>query len=240
MGYAEDMGVSKEEAEQVFKQYFSAMPKFKDMINTAQAELERDGYVVIPGSGAHRNLREIWSKDYASKQKALRQALNTKIQGGSGYLSRTALILMQDAFDKLNIDAKLVVTVHDSFVASCKKEDARKVSTIMQHIMENLPLPMFNTTIDGNPAVFHLEAEPTLTTNYNFELDFTDDLEDFDTIHGYYEYYRTLQVYDDELEQGIISKEEHEDLSKMWERDNYEYLKHHDSINPIQEGHWLA
>lgn len=227
MGYAEDMGVSVQEAEEVFSQYFKALPKFKSMIEQAHAELERDGYIKIPGSGGHRNIKEIWSRDYGSKQQALRQALNTKIQGGSGHLSRTALILIQETFDKYKIDAKLVVTVHDSFVVSCKKEDARKVSDLMQYIMENLPLPMFDVVIDGVQQKFKLEAEPTVTTNYNFELFMTDDFEEFSSIDSYYYYYRTLQIYDDELEQGIISEDEHKRLSDIWERDNYGFLKTH-------------
>jgi len=32
-GYAEDMGVSVQEAEETFKTYFKAMPKFKQIID---------------------------------------------------------------------------------------------------------------------------------------------------------------------------------------------------------------
>lgn len=231
-GLADDLGMTEEEAQGVFDKYFEAMPKFKNMIDEAQAELDRQGYIEIPSSGGRRNIKDVWSKDFGVKQGAYRKALNTKIQGGSAHISRTALILIQDAFDNLGLDAKLVVTVHDSFVASCKKEHARTVSNVMQYIMENLPLDFFNTTIDGKQTVFHLEAEPTISTNYNNELDMTDDYEEFDSIFGYYEYYRTIQIYDEELEQKIITEEEHDDLIKMWHDTYYEYLKHHDSVNP--------
>lgn len=66
-----------------------------------------------------------------------REALNTPIQGTAGEVCELALIELDEIFEKKpELQAHMVLTVHDSILTEVKKENAMKVAKIMKKVME--------------------------------------------------------------------------------------------------------
>ncbi len=209
----EDMStrpMTEAEGQDLVKKYFSAFPSFKRIIEEAHEELRQDGYVEVP-SGFQRKLGAINSSNFADQQGALRQALNTKVQGVSAYLTQLALINVNRAFKKLNIDANITVTVHDSIVVSTKRELLPKVIHIMERMMTELNTPFLDVTLNGKKEHFKLALEIDISEQYNDERPYVEDeVVNAKSTAGYFEYYDLVQKLKDRYSYKLITDEEYE------------------------------
>ena len=66
-----------------------------------------------------------------------RVAMNTPIQGTAADIMKIAMIDVYNKLKKENLDAKIILQVHDELMIECKKEDKEKVKTILKNCMEN-------------------------------------------------------------------------------------------------------
>ena len=66
-----------------------------------------------------------------------RIALNTPIQGTAADIMKIAMIKTQLELIKNNIDAKIVLQIHDELVLECAPEHAEEAKKILVHSMEN-------------------------------------------------------------------------------------------------------
>lgn len=209
----EDMStrpMTEAEGQDLVRKYFSAFPSFKRIIEEAHEELRQDGYVEVP-SGFQRKLGAINSSNFADQQGALRQALNTKVQGVSAYLTQLALINVNRAFKKLNIDANITVTVHDSIVVSTKRELLPKVIHIMERMMTELNTPFLDVTLNGKKEHFKLALEIDISEQYNDERPYVEDeVVNAKSTAGYFEYYDLVQKLNDKHSYKLITDEEYE------------------------------
>lgn len=207
-----------EEAQVIFDKYFASKPKIKDLIDNAHAFAKEYKYIEIPESGFRRQLADVDSDNFSNVQSALRQALNTIVQGGSAYLMQCALNIINDFFHDNNIDASIIVTVHDSMVVSTKKENVPLVSAICKQVMENLPLDFLTITHKGEVIKFPMVADVGVSTNYNDECPYVE--EDFmsaKSSEGYCAYYHDLEHLGNLADVGLISKDDLEGLKKNHE-----------------------
>lgn len=213
-----------EESEQLFEDYYAGKPKIKELIDIAQSSATRDGYIDVPGSGFRRNLEDVWSADFKTKNGALRQALNTMVQGGSAYLTQKALITINQYFRAYDIDAYIMVTVHDSIVCSTKRELVPTVATIMQVAMENVEVDYLNIEHNGNPIRFPMVADVGVGVTYNKEFEYDkEDFLSFASSDGFSQYYTALKELKDRLEADLISEEDYEAQSQAIKDKKQEY-----------------
>ena len=84
-----------------------------------------------------RELPELKNSNYAVRSSGERMALNTPIQGTSADILKKAMIEVQEAFKKNQLQSKMILQVHDELVFDCKKSELDKVIEIVTDIMEN-------------------------------------------------------------------------------------------------------
>ena len=186
--------MSLTDAQDLFDRYYKGKPKVKQLLDNSKETARKEGYIEVPGSGFRRKLNNIWSTDRSKVQSAERQATNTIIQGGSAWITQNAIIMINNTFRKFNLNAKLIVTVHDSVVASTTHELAPMIGKIMKTAMENLPLDFLNVTYNGKIIKFPMEAELGIGINYNDEVELDlDDFATFKSTYGYCTYYHELE-----------------------------------------------
>lgn len=203
--------MTTEEAEEIFSKYFAGKPKIKGAIDLAQEEVKKTGKIRIPASGFVRNLGEIYSVDYSKRNRALRQAFNTIIQGSSSYLTQLAIIAIDTYFMKSDINASLIITVHDSITLSASHEDVDKAAMIAKYIMEHLPVDMLNIAHNGKEIYFPMEAEVQVGATYAYEFDYDkEDFYSFKSTKGFTEYYKALKLVEDKKEAGLITADEYQ------------------------------
>lgn len=224
IGYAADENVTKEEAEALFNKYFSSKPRVKYAMEAAQDEARKNGSIRIPASGFVRQLGNIFSNQYAKQQKALRESFNTVIQGSSAMMTQMALIGIDQYLMTTDINADIIMTVHDSITLSAAHKDVDKAVQIAKYIMEHLPLAMLRIDHNGEQVLFPMEASADVGANYGYEFGYDkEDFYSFKSTKGFTDYYREAKIIEDKEEAKIITKEEYEAALKELEKSKPEY-----------------
>lgn len=207
-----DPEMTLEESKELFDSYFSSKPKIKQLIEDAKTFVEKNGYAVIPGSGFRRKLQEVNSSMYSERSKALRQSLNSQIQGGASYITQVALINLDKAIRKFGLNAKIFITVHDSIGVSTEKKLVPTVVKVMKYVMENLPMDYLKIEHNGKNIQFKMETEIGVTDTYQHEYDFNeDDFKNAVSTKAYVNYYGKLNDLKNRLKHHIMSDEDYEE-----------------------------
>lgn len=133
-GLSTGAGISYEEAKKFIDRYFEVRPKLKGMIDAFRLQAHDKGYVESL-LGRRRPTPDVKSNNFIVREAAYRAAVNMPIQGTAADLTKLAMIRLEE---KLPLDAKQVLQIHDSIMVECKEEDAEKVGAIMKETMEQV------------------------------------------------------------------------------------------------------
>jgi len=135
-GLAEDLGISPKEAKKFIETYFETYPGIKDYMNKEIEEAHKNGYVQTI-MNRKRNIEELTSTNYMQRSMGERMALNTPIQGSSADILKKAMIEIDEAFTKENLESTMLLQVHDELIFNVLEHEKEKVETIVKEIMEN-------------------------------------------------------------------------------------------------------
>ena len=84
---------------------------------------------------------------------AERQCLNARIQGSAASLTKLAMIQIHNSPELRDIDAKLVMTIHDEVMLECPALYAEQASEILPRIMIDAAAPYIDVPMKCDPAV---------------------------------------------------------------------------------------
>lgn len=84
---------------------------------------------------------------------AERQCLNARIQGSAASLTKLAMIQIHNSQELKDLDAKLVMTIHDEVILECPALYAEEVSEILPRIMIDAAAPYISIPMKCDPAV---------------------------------------------------------------------------------------
>lgn len=137
-GFAQDFGVSEEEAQEMVDNYFKGMDKLKESINEAHEEVEKYGVVThMYGRTRHFNLDE--NSEWWVVEKAKRQSFNFKIQGFSADMIRAASVNVHRRKDNMSHwDLKAVMSIHDEFVYIVREEYVDEAADFVKKSFEDI------------------------------------------------------------------------------------------------------
>jgi uracil-DNA glycosylase family 4 len=134
---SEGIDMSVEECELFIRNYFKRFPYVEKWIKEVKRFAKRNKYVVTK-TNRRRNLPTIDSTDKSIASEAERQAVNAPIQSTGSDCTMMSLILINKWLKETNKRSKIIITVHDSIVLDCPKDEAIEVSKKVKHIMEHL------------------------------------------------------------------------------------------------------
>ncbi len=114
-GLAKQLGVSRGEAKEYIELYFSRYPNVKAFMDNTREKAKKEGFVETV---YHRRLYlpEINARNAARRQYAERTAINAPMQGTAADIIKLAMINIDEWLQKSNIDAKMIMQVHDELV----------------------------------------------------------------------------------------------------------------------------
>ena len=84
---------------------------------------------------------------------AERQCLNARIQGSAASLTKLAMIQIHNSQELKDLDAKLVMTIHDEVMLECPALYAEQASEILPRIMIEAAAPYISIPMKCDPAV---------------------------------------------------------------------------------------
>lgn len=114
-GLAKQIDVGRQEAQQYIDTYFARYPSVKRYMDNTRANASEQGYVETL-FGRRLYLPEINASNGMRRQAAERTAINAPMQGSAADIIKKAMIAMQCWLDESDIDAKIIMQVHDELV----------------------------------------------------------------------------------------------------------------------------
>ncbi|QEG04202.1 DNA polymerase 2 [Bacillus phage BC-T25] len=205
-------GMTLDQAEKLFEDFFRNKPRIKQFIDETHEFVKANGYVECL-HGFKRNLRDVYSKDKSKRNGALRQSVNTRIQGSGAFLTNTSVIYINKFIENNGFRTKVVLTVHDSIVLDCPPEEVHIMAKAARHIMENLPIDWLFIDWKGERIRYPIEADVEIGVTYNDMVEYDmDELNTFQTIKNYCKYHSDLSKIKDYMESKVITEEKYEQL----------------------------
>ncbi len=143
-GLAQNLGIARGEAAEIIKSYFQEFSAIKqymdDSINTA-----REKEYVETILGRRRHLRDINSRNAATRGFAERNAINAPIQGSAADIIKIAMVNIHQWMAKEKLRTKMTMQVHDELVFDVHKDEKDIVRENIIQLMQNavqLEVPM--------------------------------------------------------------------------------------------------
>ena len=135
-GLSEQLGISKKQAKEYIEQYLEKYSGIKQFMTDVVEQAKQDGYVETLFH-RRRYIPELKSNNYMVRQFGARAAMNTPIQGTAADIMKIAMINVYKKLQESNLDAKIILQVHDELIIECNKNDKEQATKILKECMEN-------------------------------------------------------------------------------------------------------
>ena len=136
-GLSKELGISQKMAKTVITNYFKRYSGVKTFIDET-VEKARETAVTSTLLGRTRSLPEINSSNRNVKQFAERVAVNTPVQGTAADLIKLAMIRTEKALADKNIEATMLLSVHDEIVFEVPDGEIESATKIIKEVMEHI------------------------------------------------------------------------------------------------------
>ena len=133
-GLSQQLKIGRKEAQNYIDNYLKKYSGIKIFMEDIVNKAKEEGFVETL-FGRRRYVPELKSKNYVVRQFGTRVAMNTPIQGTAADIMKIAMNKVYDGIK--NLDAKLVLQVHDELVLEVKEEQKEKAKEILKNSMEN-------------------------------------------------------------------------------------------------------
>lgn len=133
---SKDIHVSVAEAKKYIENYLSTYSGVNKYMNEVVEKAKKDGYVSTV-FGRRRYLPELTASNFNTRAFGERVAKNMPIQGTAADIIKIAMNKVNQRLIKENLDAKLIMQVHDELIVEAKEEIAPQIAGILKEEMEN-------------------------------------------------------------------------------------------------------
>ena len=151
-GLAQRMEISRGEASDIIKKYFEEYAGIKEYMNRSIALAKERGYAETI-LGRRRYLRDINAANGTVRSFAERNAINAPIQGSSADMIKIAMISIQKEMERLCLQSKMILQVHDELVFDARLEELEALKALVNDKMVNampLSVPVIVEINTGN------------------------------------------------------------------------------------------
>ncbi len=155
---SKDIGTTPKEATRYIKNYMLNYPEVELYLERVVSEATEKGYTVTP-MGRRRYIPELTSSNGMMRAFGKRVAMNAPIQGAAADIMKLAMINVYKALIKENIDAKIVMQVHDELILECSEKDKEKCISLLKREMENTAKISVPLVVDVSAGYNWLDQE---------------------------------------------------------------------------------
>jgi DNA polymerase-1 len=134
-GLAQDLGVSYQEAHHYIESYYAQYPMIRAYLDSLKKMGYDEGYVETL-YGRRRIVKELTSPNRNIRSFGERAAMNTPVQGTAADIIKIAMNRVSRGLIRENLDARLILQVHDELLVECKADHAAKASVVLKEAME--------------------------------------------------------------------------------------------------------
>ena len=134
---SQDIHVTVAEAKDYMERYFATYPGVKQYMTDIVEKAKEQGYVETLYH-RRRALPELKSSNFIQRSFGERVALNMPIQGTAADVMKLAMIRVDDRLRRENLQAKLIMQVHDELIVECPEAERETVETLLRQEMEQV------------------------------------------------------------------------------------------------------
>ncbi|MBP3592620.1 MAG: DNA polymerase I [Clostridia bacterium] len=155
---SKDIGTTVPEATRYIKNYMYNYPSVDRYLEEVVERAKADGYTETP-MGRRRYIPELNAANGVMRAFGKRIAMNAPIQGAAADIMKCAMIRVAKRLEAEDVDATLVMQVHDELLVEARLADVARVKDILREEMESaasLSVPM---TVDVTSGKNWLDQE---------------------------------------------------------------------------------
>lgn len=134
---SKDIGSTVAEAKKYIANYLAKYPKVNDFMERTVSDAAGEG-IVTTMFGRKRRIPELLSSNKNVQAAGKRIAMNTPVQGTAADLIKLAMINVYRRLKAENLNAQLILQVHDELIAECAEEDSERAAKIIAEEMQNV------------------------------------------------------------------------------------------------------
>lgn len=157
-GLADSLRISKEEAESYIGAFYGSYTGVADWMSATRAHAGTHGWVKSL-FGHRRHVNNVFSGDMMVREKALRQAVNSVIQGTASNMAIYAEMFLNKLFQQSGLRSYCFGQVHDSIWITGPPEEQDEVAELVVLVMENLPFEFLTGDHPDYPNVPPIVAD---------------------------------------------------------------------------------
>lgn len=155
---AKDINTSREQAEEYINSYLEQYPKVKKFMDTTVENAMKTG-IVTTLFGRKRRIPEIMSSNKIQLAAGKRIAMNTPVQGTAADLIKIAMINVYRRLKSENINARLILQVHDELIIESDVSCADRAAEILREEMQNVHEMKVPLAVDVNKGKSWYDAK---------------------------------------------------------------------------------
>ncbi|MDE6781949.1 MAG: DNA polymerase I [Ruminococcus sp.] len=146
---AKDINTSREQAEEYINSYLARYPKVKAFMDSTIENAMKTGTVKTL-FGRKRRIPELMSSNKVQQAAGKRIAMNTPVQGTAADLIKIAMINVYRRLKAENINARLILQVHDELIIESDVSCADRAAEILREEMQNVHEMKVQLAVDVN------------------------------------------------------------------------------------------
>ena len=144
---AGDIGTTRKVAAEYIEKYFLKYPQIREYLDSQIDFAVKNGYVTTL-FGRRRYIPELSAKNKVMQAFGKRVAMNSPIQGTAADIIKLAMIHTEKALRRENLQAKLILQVHDELIVECPQNETEKVCGILKYEMEHCTGNLLRVPLD--------------------------------------------------------------------------------------------
>ena len=156
-GLSKQLGIDRGEAKSYVDLYFERYPGVKKYMDDTRELAREQGYVETLFK-RRLYLPEINARNAARRQYAERTAINAPMQGTAADIIKKAMIQVDDWLSSAQVQARIIMQVHDELVLEVKTPELSDVKTRVEKIMANAAVLIIPLVVDSGTGLNWNEA----------------------------------------------------------------------------------
>lgn len=135
-GLAPRVGITRTEAKKVIADYYDTFKGVRRYMEEMPEKVRAANGIVRSLLGRWRKLPDINNKNHNLRARAEREAINMPMQGTATDIVKLAMLKTDEALRRMNLQAKMILQVHDELVFELPKNEVAAASKVIKGAME--------------------------------------------------------------------------------------------------------
>ncbi len=155
---SEDLNISRMQAKEYIDSYFEKFPQIRQYLDQVKEEGRKNGCVTT-FFGRRRYIPELSSSNKNLQHFGERVAMNSPIQGTAADIIKIAMIKVCEELKKRNLDAVLILQVHDELLLEAHRSCADEAKELLVQCMESAVSLSIPLSVDAHIGKTWYEAK---------------------------------------------------------------------------------